>query len=166
VNARSNSALGQAERYVVPAAVLDATISELHTRGGGEFEAFVLWGGMVSDDRLEVAVTSAELPEQTASSTADGLLVVVGGDALFEVNKHLHRRGELLVGQVHTHPGAAYHSPTDDDYPLVTLIGALSLVIPEFGRHGMDHQDRWAWYRLRARGVWDQLDPSRSIVIR
>lgn len=166
MSASRNSALGRAERFVVPATVLSATVRELHAVGGGEREAFVLWGGVVSDDGREVAVTSAVLPAQTASRSADGLLVVVEGDALFAVNKQLYGRGELLVGQVHTHPGVAYHSPTDDGYPLVTLIGALSLVIPDFGRYGIDHQDRWAWYRLRARGVWEQLDPSRSVVIR
>ena len=34
--------------------------------------------------------------------------------------------------QVHTHPGKAFHSKTDDDYPLVHEAGFLSLVIPDF----------------------------------
>ena len=35
--------------------------------------------------------------------------------------------------QVHTHPGAAFHSPTDDAWPIVHLEGFLSLVLPDFG---------------------------------
>ena len=35
--------------------------------------------------------------------------------------------------QVHTHPGRAFHSATDDRFPIVHLPGFLSLVIPNFG---------------------------------
>jgi hypothetical protein len=34
--------------------------------------------------------------------------------------------------QVHTHPGAAFHSATDDEYPIIHTPGFLSLVIPRF----------------------------------
>lgn len=34
--------------------------------------------------------------------------------------------------QVHTHPGAAFHSATDDDFPVIHTLGFLSLVIPNF----------------------------------
>ena len=37
-----------------------------------------------------------------------------------------------IRAQVHTHPGAAYHSRTDDHYPIVAAPGLLSLVIPRF----------------------------------
>jgi hypothetical protein len=35
--------------------------------------------------------------------------------------------------QVHTHPGAAFHSRTDDEFPIIHTPGFLSLVIPNFG---------------------------------
>jgi hypothetical protein len=35
--------------------------------------------------------------------------------------------------QVHTHPGEAFHSRTDDAYPIIHTPGFLSLVIPKFG---------------------------------
>jgi hypothetical protein len=34
--------------------------------------------------------------------------------------------------QVHTHPGEAFHSPTDDAFPIIHTVGFLSLVIPNF----------------------------------
>jgi hypothetical protein len=42
--------------------------------------------------------------------------------------------------QIHTHPGAAYHSATDDAFPLIRAAGFLSLVIPRFaeGTIGFD----------------------------
>jgi len=34
--------------------------------------------------------------------------------------------------QVHTHPGEAFHSATDDAFPIIHTVGFLSLVIPDF----------------------------------
>jgi hypothetical protein len=160
-----NSILGGVDRYEVPEDVLAATVRVLHETGKERHEAFVLWGGVVSADGRVLTVTNAVRPAQTATRSDDGLLVVVDGDALFQINKLFYGRGELLVGQVHTHPGAAYHSSTDDEHPLVTLIGAVSLVIPDFGRNGLAGRERWAWYRLQARGVWHELDPARQVAI-
>lgn len=48
---------------------------------------------------------------------------------------------ELYVARIHSHPGLAFHSPTDDANPAITQEGALSIVVPFFGlglRHGLD----------------------------
>lgn len=44
----------------------------------------------------------------------------------------LASRGLGVRAQVHTHPCEAFHSPTDDAYPLLGDAGFLSLVIPDF----------------------------------
>lgn len=48
---------------------------------------------------------------------------------------------ERYVARIHSHPGLAFHSPTDDANPALTHEGALSIVVPFFGlglRHGLD----------------------------
>ena len=48
---------------------------------------------------------------------------------------------ERYVARIHSHPGLAFHSPTDDANPAITHEGALSIVVPFFGlglRHGLD----------------------------
>ena len=80
--------------------------------------------------------------------------MLVSGEALFKVNKILYERDEILGGQVHTHPTSAFHSSTDDHYPLVTLLGALSLVLPDFARHAPNDIAMWAWYRMTDYGRW------------
>ena len=149
----------------IPDAVLTPTLEFLAERGTHGHEGFVIWGGQaVDDDTLKF--TSCYVPEQTAHKTPDGLLVVVDGDALFRMNRAFYERGEIAAGQVHTHPTEAYHSATDDHYPLVTLRGALSLVIPDFARDGRAAFDRWAWYRLREHGQWDlAADCGTKIVV-
>lgn len=43
-------------------------------------------------------------------------------------------RGLQIVGQVHTHPGEAYHSEGDDDGARIAFTGYVSIVLPNYGR--------------------------------
>lgn len=148
----------------IPHTVLVPTLRFLAQKGRAGHEGFVVWGGRHLDERT-LEFTSCYVPAQTAHKTADGLLVVVDGEALFKMNRAFYLRGEIAAGQVHTHPTDAYHSSTDDHFPLVTLRGALSLVIPDFARAGMDGLKQWAWYRLRDQGVWETLEDSGTRVV-
>lgn len=48
--------------------------------------------------------------------------------------RSLRSRDEKLLAQVHSHPGAAYHSPGDDDGATSFHDGFISIVVPEFAR--------------------------------
>lgn len=137
--------------------LLADTLSVLAEAGRGGHEAFVVWGATVDDRGTVVTFDTAVAPRQSAHRTPHGLLVTVDGDALFAVNRTLYARGRVLAGQVHSHPTDAYHSDTDDHYPLVTLTGALSVVVPDFATNGVNDINRWAWYRLVATGTWAPL---------
>ena len=78
----------------------------------------------------------------------------MSGRALHSANIAFYRRGEIMAGQVHTHPTDAFHSPVDDHFPLVTLLGALSIVMPDFAGAGISSLKRWAFYRLTGSGTW------------
>lgn len=62
----------------------------------------------------------------------------------------LYDNGQRLGAQVHSHPTRAYHSDTDDAYPIATQRGALSLV-PHFATDGIRGRGV-ATYRLTASG--------------
>jgi hypothetical protein len=65
------------------------------------------------------------------------------------------------VSRIHSHPGLAFHSETDDRNPALTFDGAFSIVVPYFGlglRHGLDS---CAVYRLEA-GRWNHLGNDRA----
>ena len=151
--------------FVIPAVVLRDTIEFLRDVGREGFEGFVLWGG----ERVEQALfefRSAIIPNQRAMLTDNGLLVTVEGQALFEVNQQLHERGEILAAQVHSHPTEAYHSSTDDQFAMATLVGALSIVIPDFARYAPADMEQWACYRLSAAGRWDSAATDTRIELR
>ena len=140
-------------KFVIPYTVLNDTIRFLRDVGKSGAEGFVLWGGKAEDALFRFS--TAVIPEQNAVTTEDGLLVLVSGEALFKVNKTLYDRDEILAGQVHTHPTSAFHSSTDDHYPLVTLLGSLSLVIPDFAKNAPNDTAMWAWYRMTDYGRWE-----------
>ena len=66
--------------------------------------------------------------------------------------------------QVHTHPREAFHSRTDDEWPLVHTVGFLSLVIPNFaqGREGLDGAYLAS---IEADGSWKKLEPSAVLEV-
>jgi hypothetical protein len=153
------------DEFLIPGAILDHTIEVLARAGQHHHEAFVVWGGSFVGDAKTFRFTSAIVPAQRAHSTPDGLLVTVDGAALFEVNKTLYTRRETLGGQVHSHPTEAFHSETDDHFPLVTLLGSLSVVVPDFAIKGLNGVQEWAWYRLVGIGAWKPVDQQTKIRI-
>ncbi len=64
--------------------------------------------------------------------------------------------------QIHTHPGVAYHSATDDAFPFVTMPGFLSLVIPRFAQGVIGFDDAYLT-ELQSNGSWRQVPISESL---
>jgi hypothetical protein len=158
--------LAEVEEFVVPLELVDQTLQPLQEAGQKGYEAFVLWGGRFVGDGRRFEFVSAYFPEQTTSRSEDGLLITVEGEALFRVNRAFYQHGLTLAGQIHSHPTDAYHSDTDDTYPLVTLIGGLSGVVPDFGNGGRARLHQWAWYRLVGRGEWVGVSAGTRITFR
>ena len=163
VPAANASPLAAVTSFVLPSPLLEATLEVLRKAGCRGCEAFVVWGATIDDGVVRFATML--VPDQVAYQTDDGLLITVDGEALFQINKTLYERSEILAAQVHSHPTAAFHSETDDCYSLVTLTGALSLVVPDFGRDGLDGSHRWAWYRLVGEGQWSPLTSADRVTL-
>jgi hypothetical protein len=140
------------------------TLEPLQEAGRTGNEAFVLWGGQTRGPHT-FEFTHGYVPKQTATRTPRGLLVVVEGTELFRVNREFYKHGLTLAGQIHSHPTDAYHSETDDTYPLITLKGGLSGVVPDFGRGGERRLKDWAWYRLAGAGDWTAVGRETRITI-
>ncbi len=151
------------ESFIVNREILAETQTALMRAGEEGFECFVLWSGDVSDRRLHVR--TAHVPAQDAYKTKSGLLVRVDGDALHALNCWLFEHSQTLAAQVHAHPTSAFHSDTDDSYPIVTTLGGLSIVVPDFARHGVFTRGTRTyrlgpagWKRVRSRQMRRLLD--------
>ena len=68
----------------------------------------------------------------------------------------LGREGLGVRVQVHTHPDEAFHSATDDAFPIVHLPGFLSLVIPNFASGPIGFQDAFLT-EIQSDGRWRQV---------
>ncbi len=73
----------------------------------------------------------------------------------------LHKARRLIRAQVHTHEGAAFHSKSDDRWPIVHMAGFLSLVVPRFARGEARDGDLFL-VELTASG-WIERTPSSRI---
>ena len=123
-------------------------------------ECVALWLAAPEDGLL--TVKEVYRPPQQASD--DYFEIPPAGMAA--VMARLRTQSYSVAAQVHTHPGEAFHSAADERWAIVRHVGALSVVIPEFGRHVT--ADRFfegsAIFRLNDVGRWQQI-PSPDEVL-
>lgn len=152
------STFEQVRQFTVPPDICDATDNQLREAGRNRAERFVLWSGQIEGDSLRIR--TMHVPRQTAYRLTDGLCVRVEGPELHRLNVWLFEHQERLAVQVHSHPTDAYHSETDDAFPIVTTRGGLSLVVPDFGRRGV-RGPGIVLYRLGLSG-WDEIGSAQA----
>ena len=120
--------------FLVPQTVLRQTFDHLRQCGRGQQECQILWTS--SWDTVE-EITGVVHPKHRAH--AGGFEVESDWLTSFWIDLAERRVGVRV--QVHTHPREAFHSRTDDSYPMVHTPGFLSLVIPRFGEGDVGFQD-------------------------
>jgi proteasome lid subunit RPN8/RPN11 len=69
-----------------------------------------------------------------------------------------------VIGQIHTHPGQAYHSDGDVEGARIRYAGYVSLVIPHYGRR-LPSLAGLAAYIWTAAGKWADLAAADIVVI-
>lgn len=143
-------------QFAVPRRAIEATAEALADAGQDGYELFVLWTGSI--ERETFVIRNVHVPKQTSYKTREGLVVRVEGSELHRLNVWLYEHRQTLGAQVHAHPTDAFHSTTDDAYPIATEEGALSVVVPDFCRGGVITRGT-AYFRLH-RGRWRPAPPS------
>ena len=133
------------------------TFAQLRSCGDGRRECQALWLSSWSTPDVIVRVVH---PSHDATPAGFRL-----HDAWLSVFwNELADRGEGVRVQVHTHPGAAYHSATDDRFPLLTTPGFLSLVIPRFAMGKVALRDAFL-AELGRDGAWRETDIATRLEI-
>ena len=107
----------------------------------GRHEVFVIWtaardsNGDASDT---LAVSRCIVPIQTPGATPGGVWVHIAGTELQRIQLDNFNRKERSVIQLHTHPsGDVTMSELDREWEVVRHIGALSIIVPFYGAHGL-----------------------------
>lgn len=135
--------------------ILPVTYDALRSCGRLKAECVVYWTGPLEQ---EAVVDGVEHPVHTA------------GRGWYEVDQgwlttffaRLRHDKRAVRAQVHTHPGRAGHSETDDLYSIVPVTGFLSLVIPSFAR-GKPSLRRTYLAELQADGSWRQVESAEML---
>ncbi len=137
--------------------VLGQSFEHLLRCGGGRTECVVVWAGP-----LERAGYADEviLPRHTASAAHYD----IDPSWIGELWLDLAERKRAVRCQVHTHPGAAYHSSRDDALALIHTPGYLSLVLPRFATGPVSLMNSYLTVRDET-GTWQALDPVSSIAV-
>lgn len=150
--------LSQLEQVRVRLSDLVAAYRHFRDMGRQGCEGVALWVGRISDSNFEV--TETVIPKQKGIRSDDGLAYVVEEAELRRLNVWLYEQNLRLIAQLHSHPAAAYHSETDDLYPIMTTVGGLSIVVPDFAA-GPPDIEQCATYRLDQNG-WTELSTAET----
>ena len=124
---RTRGISGFIEKFYVPTAVLRETQRFIEEHGAERTEAYVFWAGAVADG--EAYITTCVYP--TANARHGGVKVSLR--KMTEINLELRDRDQLVLAQVHSHPGVARHSPVDEEKAVSFHEGFVSIVVPDFG---------------------------------
>lgn len=153
---RPNAVKGGGGALRLAPTIVKVSFRTLHECGNGECECAVYWTGPA----LEDVVDGVEHPIHKRSAFG----YVIDDKWLTEFWKQLAASNRSVKAQLHTHPGEAFHSSTDDQWPIVAQPGFLSIVIPEFARGEPSLARAWVG-RLHADGEWRRLASASEAVI-
>ncbi|MXY43537.1 MAG: hypothetical protein F4Y50_05705 [Dehalococcoidia bacterium] len=148
-------------RFRVRASAVRETEEAIRSAGEDGYELFAIWSGRRDEDIFDV--TEVHILPQVSYRFGDGLCVRIDGAELHRLNVWLYEAQQVVGVQIHSHPGAAYHSETDDTFPIATLDGSLSIVLPFFGRDGFESSDVAAFRLTYDR--WLELAPPLSDLV-
>lgn len=148
------------ERFEFEEKCLKEAYAFLREAGNDSFEAVALFAGEVGTNIVKV--TQSICPLQESSRSQFGLMYTVEGEELYRINRWLYKNKLKLIAQIHSHPTEAYHSEMDDAFPIVTIKGGLSIVVPNFAQDNFNHLD-WAYYRLDEHEIWSEMDIQKVI---
>jgi hypothetical protein len=151
---RPNAVKGGAVRLTT--SIVASTFQVFRECGRGECECAVFWTGPAGDE----IVDGLKHPVHERSPYG----YHVDGNWLTEFWKELAVSNRSVKVQVHTHPGKAFHSVTDDRWPIIAQDAFLSIVIPDFAAGPPTLSRAWVG-RLQASGNWQQLESAREAVM-
>lgn len=150
---------------ILPTAILQDTLTRLREGGRRRHERVVLWLAPAAGGAATTIQEAYEPQQETAKDA-----FYLPPHSLQALMERLHRGRLRVVGQIHTHPKAAFHSKADAEWAIVRHVGALSLVLPRFAATTTvaNFLDEVKTYQLSETRLWTltpNLGPLAPIVI-
>lgn len=111
----------------VPQSCWSAALGALRTAGSRGLECMVYFAGTFDGTVGMVTRTIVPIQRQTAASCEPTI------EDVDRISADCVGRHEVLLLQLHSHPGAAFLSSTDRGFPVSRKTGWISAVAPSFG---------------------------------
>jgi hypothetical protein len=125
------------DAWEVPSGIIRETEAAFRT---GRHEVFVLWTAPLENLQGTCRIRRLVVPQQEPGiGRFGGVYVHVAGEELVRVALDNYRRLERSVVQLHTHPSEDVEmSQLDREWEVTNGEGALSIIVPNYGRAGLD----------------------------
>jgi hypothetical protein len=138
------------------AGLLPQTFRTLRECGRAECECGVFWTGPSSDDVAD----AVEHPLHDRSPFG----YEVDSGWITQLWKRLAVSRRSIKAQVHSHPKEAFHSWIDDQWPIISQPGFISIVIPDFATSDSSLNSAWIGC-LQQDGTWRRLKSAAEVIV-
>jgi hypothetical protein len=145
---RPNAVKGGSGILRMAPGIVEKTFRTFRDCGRAECECAVYWTGPSNSDLVDGVEHRMHQRSPFGYEIHDGWLT--------DFWKRLAVSKQSIKAQVHTHPGKAFHSATDDQWPIVSQPGFFSIVIPDFALGDVSLKSAWVG-RLHADGFWHRV---------
>jgi hypothetical protein len=134
-------------------------VGELERRGGRRHESGAFLLGIERDGRRQVTdvVFYDELDPRAYASG----VCILQGDAFGKLWTLCRQKKLTVVADVHTHPVAAFQSPSDKANPMIARPGHIAIIVPDFGAWPIA-ANRLGIYEYRGQHEWIDRTHPRS----
>lgn len=136
-------------RLVVQRAIVTTSKLLLEQYRTAKVEACILWYGTVAADGV-CTVSRCICPEQQNNVAS----YAISAQSMREVRKVVRGEGLLLLAQIHTHPRNAFFSEWDELNALNKRVGALNMVLPDYGNVPWIDAKRFCMVEMDSTGNW------------
>lgn len=143
--------------YRIPRRMIEQTFATFRSCGDNRRECQLYW--LSAWDNPSV-LTEVAHPKHWSSRYG----LSIESDWINQFWNDMAERGLGVRIQVHTHPSEAFHSATDDAYPMLFDAGFLSLVIPDFAEGPIGFDNAYLT-EIQADGSWQQVAISERIIV-
>lgn len=142
--------------YCVPPGITQETLA--HLRRYRTTEAVCFWLGTYTENGSG-EVEEIWVPEFTATAVSYDIQPL----EMLRLKEHLTAAGNNLLTQVHSHPGAAFHSSRDDMNAASPWPGFISIVVPDHGHIAGAFLESVEIYELLGGAEWRHLSRKEKL---
>jgi proteasome lid subunit RPN8/RPN11 len=147
---------GRPPELSIPAPLWRELLQGLRVRGQGRRESGAFLLGPKAGQRR---ISSIVFYDQIDPAAYDTGIIEIDGGCMADLWRICRERGEAVLADVHTHPGGASQSDSDQAHPMIAEPGHLAMIMPRFAAEPVILREI-GLYRYVGRFNWITLTPS------